>query len=160
MSTILHPPASYEGDFYLWTRRQAAELRRAARAGSNLPLDWENLAEEIESLGVRDRREIASRIEQIALHLLKLQFSPADDPRRGWQETVDRERSETADTLDQSPSLRHEIEPAVSRRWPSARRRAVHALAGEVEEQSLPRACPYTAEQILDPCWWPERTAP
>jgi Domain of unknown function DUF29 len=47
----------YEQDFVLWTAEQVAALRRAkslplARTGdSNLPLDWENLAEEIESLG-------------------------------------------------------------------------------------------------------------
>ena len=41
----------YERDFFLWTQQQAEALRKAAREGSNLPLDWENLAEETESLG-------------------------------------------------------------------------------------------------------------
>jgi hypothetical protein len=35
----------YEQDFFLWTKEQAAALRLAKN--SNLPLDWENLAEEI-----------------------------------------------------------------------------------------------------------------
>jgi hypothetical protein len=38
--------AGYDVDFYAWTRDQAAKLRAAAAAGSNLPVDWENLAEE------------------------------------------------------------------------------------------------------------------
>ena len=37
----------YDRDFVLWTEEQAAALRRAK--GSNLPLDWENLAEEMVS---------------------------------------------------------------------------------------------------------------
>jgi hypothetical protein len=41
--------ALYDEDFVRWTEEQAAALRRAK--GSNLPLDWEYLAEEIESLG-------------------------------------------------------------------------------------------------------------
>ncbi|MFL5420976.1 MAG: DUF29 family protein, partial [Myxococcales bacterium] len=40
----------YEQDFLRWTEQQATALRRAGK-DSNLPLDWENLAEEIESLG-------------------------------------------------------------------------------------------------------------
>jgi Domain of unknown function DUF29 len=49
--------ALYDEDLVRWSEQQAAALRRAksmppAAAGvSNLPLDWENLAEEIESLG-------------------------------------------------------------------------------------------------------------
>jgi hypothetical protein len=160
MSPTLTDPELYERDFHLWTQRQAAELRRAAGARSNLPLDWANLAEEIESLGARDRREVASRIEQIVLHLMKLEHSPAVEPRRGWQETVGRERSELEELLTQSPSLRHEVMPALARRWPTARRHAVQSLAGEVAPVALPTTCPYTADQILDPDFWPERAVP
>lgn len=159
MSTVVTDPESYELDFYLWTQRQAAELRRATVAGSNLPLDWANLAEEIESLGASDRRELASRLEQIVTHLLKLQLSPASEPRLDWQETVDRERSDVADLLTASPSLRREVEPAIVRRWPAMRRRAARALAGEATEASLPRRLPYSFEEILDPDWWPEQPA-
>jgi hypothetical protein len=153
-------PDLYERDFVRWTEAQAAVLRRAAETGTNLPLDWEHLAEEVESLGSRERREVASRIEQVVLHLLKLQHSPAADPRRGWEEAVERERSEIDEILAESPSLRHGITPALARRWPSARRRAVRALAGEVAEGALPMDCPSTVEQLLDPEWWPERSAP
>jgi hypothetical protein len=48
----------YEEDFVRWTEQQAAALRAAARAGTNLPLDWENLAEEIDSLG--DHKDASS----------------------------------------------------------------------------------------------------
>src|SRR5690349_8580779 len=74
----------YEEDFVLWTERQAEALRRAARAGSNLPLDWENLAEEIESVGKRDRREVESYVRNILAHILTLACSPAIGPRAGW----------------------------------------------------------------------------
>ena len=41
----------YEKDFVRWTEQQATALRDAASLSTNLPLDWENLAEEIDSLG-------------------------------------------------------------------------------------------------------------
>src|SRR5438477_5024382 len=78
----------YEEDFVRWTEQQSSALREAAAAGTNLPLDWENLAEEIESLGRSQRHELHSRIAGIPEHLLKLDYSRANDPRRGWIETV------------------------------------------------------------------------
>jgi uncharacterized protein DUF29 len=70
----------YEQDFVRWAETQAETLRRAAEDGSNLPLDWYNLAEEIESLGRSQRRELRSRLATIIEHLLKLQFSSAVEP--------------------------------------------------------------------------------
>ena len=46
--------SNYETDFYDWTKAQADTLRR--RAANEL--DWDNLAEEIETLGRSERREI------------------------------------------------------------------------------------------------------
>ncbi len=96
----------YEEDFVLWAEDQAAALRRAAGAGSNLALDWENLAEEIESLSISQRRELRSRLDVILEYLVKLEQSPATDPRAGWISTIDRERSSIQYLLANSPSLR------------------------------------------------------
>ena len=48
----------YEEDFVRWTEQQSHALREAARLGTNVLLDWENLAEEVESLGASQRREL------------------------------------------------------------------------------------------------------
>ncbi|MBV8336749.1 MAG: DUF29 domain-containing protein, partial [Alphaproteobacteria bacterium] len=76
----------YDRDFFLWTQEQSAALRRAK--DPNLPLDWENLAEEIESLGKSQRAELNSQVRRILRHLLKLESSPASDPRAGWRATI------------------------------------------------------------------------
>lgn len=99
----------YDDDFVRWTEEQAAAIRAAARSGSNLPLDWNNLAEEIESLGKSQRTELKNRLRTLVEHLLKLECSSAIDPRRGWRETVRRTRAEVDDLLDQNPSLRREL---------------------------------------------------
>ena len=54
----------YDQDLVLWTEEQARELRVAANAGWNAPIDWENVAEEIESLGKSERRTLASHIAE------------------------------------------------------------------------------------------------
>ena len=87
----------YDRDFLLWTKDQAAALRRAK--GANLPLDWENLAEEIESLGISQRTALRSQLRRILRHLFKLEASPRAEPRRGWKESVRGARAEIEDIL-------------------------------------------------------------
>src|SRR5207237_8425800 len=99
----------YDEDFVAWTQQQAKALRAAAGSRTNQPLDWENLAEEVEDLGKSVRREMGSQIRRIIRHLLKLQYSPAIDTRRGWFESITGARSEMEDILEQNPSLRSEV---------------------------------------------------
>jgi hypothetical protein len=78
----------YEQDFVRWAEQQARAIRDAGNAGTNLPVDWENVAEEIDSLGRSQRTELRSRLRAIIAHLMKLEASAATEPRRGWEETI------------------------------------------------------------------------
>jgi hypothetical protein len=78
---LLKAQSLYECDFFAWTQQQAELLRHAAARKPTSELDLRNLAEEIESLGKRDRRALASHIARIAEHLLKLHHSRAEEPR-------------------------------------------------------------------------------
>jgi hypothetical protein len=153
----------YEADFVLWAETQAVALRRAADAGSNLPLDWYNLAEEIESLGRSQRRELKSRLANLIEHLLKLEFSSASRPRAGWLETIGRERREIELLLEDSPSLRGEVGAIASAVWPRTAKfvREVLGERDEVSPEELPagQATGYTAEQLLGD-WLPDRVSP
>jgi hypothetical protein len=111
----------YDQDLVLWTEEQARELRVAANAGWNAPIDWENVAEEIESLGRSERRTLASHIANVIEHLLKLQASPATEPARGWRETIRRARSEIEVVLVDSPSLRREVADIIAKQTSRAR---------------------------------------
>ncbi len=139
--------ASYEQDFFLWTREQADALRDGARFGTNLPVDWENIAEEIESLGRADRRELASRIGTIIEHLLKLQSSPATDPRPGWRSTILRARAAAADILDESPSLRRATQETIQQQMQKERLLVARELTEAGER--LADVPDYTEEQVL-----------
>ena len=99
----------YEEDTAAWSLQQAAALRATARGGSNQPLDWENLAEEIESLGKSLRLGLRSQIARIIQHEVKLEHSPAIDPRNGWRRTIRQARVEIDRILEDSPSLRCEL---------------------------------------------------
>jgi hypothetical protein len=149
----------YETDFVLWAEAQAGALREAARAGTNLPLDWENLAEEIESLGKSQRRELRSRLTVIVEHLLKLEHSRTSEPRSGWMRTIDRERSEIEIVLDDSPSLRREVARLIEGSSQRAARFATSDLFGYGEAVARLPTPSYTEEQVLGD-WFPEPPKP
>jgi Domain of unknown function DUF29 len=145
----------YDEDFYAWSKDQSEALRSAAQARSNLKLDWENLAEEIESLGRSERRELASRLSQVIQHLVKLARSPAVDPRRGWRETIMRERLEIERILEDSPSLRRELPRLVEQETGRAIDVAINVLKTNGEfKSSGQRPAAYTADQIVGD-WFP-----
>ncbi len=152
----------YDEDFVRWTEVQAKALREAARAGANLPLDWEHLAEEVEDLGRSLRRELRSRIWTIMEHLMKLQHAPALDPRRGWIGTVLRERDEISGLLEDAPSLRREIAKMIEDEAPRVAKRVAFDLAshGETTPALLAKltGASYTEDQILGD-WLPAESA-
>jgi hypothetical protein len=143
--------ALYDEDFYVWTQRQAELLRQ----GRFADLDVAHLIEEVEDLGANLRNAVTSRSREIILHLLKLQYSPAAEPRRGWQESVGKQRDDLE--LEITPSLRRHVIAELESIFQKAHRRAVDDLARDgVRRDQLPATCPYTFDQIIDPVWRPE----
>jgi len=155
MTDLLDRPPLYERDFYAWTREQARLLREAAAQRVNTPFDLENLAEEIESLGRSDRRAVISRLARIIEHALKLEHSPAQQPRRGWKLSIRKQRVELRQAFAESPSLRGELPELAEQAYELGRLRAFEGMIDEIEEDELPTASPYQPEDLLDPDWFP-----
>lgn len=153
----------YERDFLAWTQEQADALRSIA-AGGNARPDYENLIEEVESLGVALRHALGGRLATIIEHLAKLQSSPAALPRPAWRSTVRRERSEIERLLEQSPSLRNHLPAAVAREAPKATRRVLEELqdrgelTADAEKALLATPDRYDQEKVLGD-WFPEPPA-
>jgi hypothetical protein len=149
------PGPAYDDDFYAWTQHQA-ELLRAMPVTDNR-FDRDNVAEEIESLG-RDQRDAArSQVRRIIEHLLKLQYSPAQDPRYGWMASVAEARSALDDKL--STSLARQIEGELPRLYRDGRRQAELGLRQYHEGDAaalLPDICPYSFDQVCQDDWYPE----
>lgn len=147
-------PTLYDEDLALWAEQQARLLREAARQRRNEPIDWDNVAEEIESVGQSQAHEIRNRLLRIVEHLLKLQFSPAQEPRRGWIETVLQQRYEIESVLEDSPSLRQHLPRMLA--WAAGRAAKLTAKGLELRGEDragvlvmLHGGC-YTLEQVLE----------
>jgi hypothetical protein len=149
----------YDEDFVAWTRQQAEALRAAARAGSNLNLDWENLAEEIEDLGRSNTRGLRAHMTRIIQHFVKLEHSPAVDPRNGWRRSIRLARLQIERLLQDNPSLRQEIRRLVNDAVKDGIELAIIDLEEHAEIDATHyarlRRSSYTREQMLGD-WFPE----
>ena len=142
--------ALYERDIHVWFQEQAALLRD----GRLSELDAAHLLEEIEDLGANLRSAVFSRTEQIIRHLLKLEHSQADEPRRLWRQSIRDQRDELDLRLTQS--LRKLLNESLATRYARARRRALEDQAEHEERPAIPESCPYTLDAILTHDWFPK----
>lgn len=148
MATRVKSKASdlYERDVYAWSEEQTALLRARRFA----ELDLEHLILEIEDVGGSLYREVRSRVRTVMEHLLKLQHSPAADPRAGWEKTIRTARADLAEDL--TPALRPRVARNLPRFYEVARIEAAAALRAHGEQaaaDALPETCPYSLDQII-----------
>lgn len=147
----------YETDFYGWTQQQAGKLRALLVERTNLDLDIENIAEEIDSLGRSDYRQLRSRLEEICIHLLKLHYSLSCESRRGWKNSVRGQRMRLARLLKESPSLKTRLVEALAQGYEdSLGHFDDEKLISLTMPMHLPGLSPFDLEDVLKDEWWPE----
>lgn len=141
----------YERDIVAWSEQQASLLR----AGRLAELDIANIAEEIEDLGKSERRELANRMAVLLAHLLKWQHQP-ERRDRSWEATIRHQRERILRRLARTPSLKTSL--ADPDWWLDAWGDARLQFAEEtgIGFDALPSERPWTADQILDPGFWPD----
>lgn len=153
MATEIKRPAKslYDEDFYVWAEAQA-QLLRERRFNA---LDLENLIEEVEGLARSEKKEVLNNASVVMERLLKLQFSPASDPRAGWIDSVLEHRDRLE--LELTPGLRQVLQDELPRVYALSRRHTERRLRLHGEDaaaSALPATCPYTLDQITGD-WWP-----
>src|SRR3954463_12195407 len=143
----------YEADFYAWTQAQA-KLLRADRPNS---IDWEHLAEEIESLGRSEKRELVSRLVVLMTHLLKWQHQPAHRGK-SWRLSIKEHRLRLARHLSENPSLKAKLNAAIADAYEEAV--IVAARQTELDEDVFSEICPWSFDQMMDASFLPEDLDP
>ena len=137
----------YDVDFALWIEETVNQLK--SRNLENL--DWENLIEEIESLGKRDKRELKNRLITLLEHLLKRNYVSLPDCYRGWEVTINRTQSNLIDILADSPSLWNYLEEI----YFNCYRQALQNIRIEYDAE-FPNVCPFPQdlEVLLTQKFW------
>jgi Domain of unknown function DUF29 len=141
-------------DFYAWYLAQANELR----VHKPDAIDWEELAEELEEMAARTRDALTSNLEQLFIHLLKLQFEPSENERRlrgrQWKLDAMEHRNRVNDLLSDSRTLRNTYDAFQSKAYPRACRHVAMLLAERLTEP-LPKDCPWSLVEIRNDEFFP-----
>lgn len=138
----------YEIDVVAWSEEQVAKLRAlAGTAGSNA-VDWENVIEEIESVGRSEWKGVESQFAHALAHVLKVLSDPGSFSSSAWA-------AETNTALVQG---RHDYRRSMARLldidsiWMLAFRRATGGLSpfGFSIPPGIPRICPFSLDDLVD----------
>jgi hypothetical protein len=139
----------YEHDFYAWTQHNVKLLRE----GKISEIDIKNITEEIESMGKSEKRELLSRLIVLIAHLLKWKFQ-SNRRSKSWTLTIRNQRIELSDLLEESPSLKKELED----KFTYAYERAV-LIASEqtgIDENIFPKNPPFTLKDCFKSAYFPD----
>lgn len=137
--------SDYDADILVWSERQSALLRRLAGGEQvNDQVDWDNVIEEIESVGDEQLHAVTSLLVQALVHMLKAEAWPLSREVPHWQSEARRFRGDAADRY--APSMRQRIDLA------RVYRRALHVLPETIDAQPplpVPDVCPVTLDDLL-----------
>ncbi len=148
----------YDEDFYSWTIEQAEALRAAGRARLNTPrtIDWEAVAEEIESMGRSQASELGSRYYRLLTHLLKWRYQP-QRRSRSWRATIVEQRLGLADLIEGNPGMKPMRARAFEKAYRNARKLAAAETGLPVE--TFPETSPFTLEEAMNEDFFPDPEA-
>ncbi len=142
----------YEHDFYAWANEQASLLR----TGRLSEADIGHIAEEIQSMGRTEKRELANRLAVLLLNLLKWQFQPGLRSK-SWRNTIRVQRISVASHTQDNPSLKAVVDETVVESYRIARLQAENETG--LSEETFPSACPWSFEQVIADDFWPGNEA-
>jgi hypothetical protein len=109
-------------------------------------LDYKNLAEYLQDMAKRDRREVVSRLATMLAHMLKRDHQPSMNSR-SWENTIRVQRHELVD-LCESRTLRNFAREILPRAYARARDEA--AAETGLPESRFPPECPYGLDDLLE----------
>ncbi|NEO28757.1 MAG: DUF29 domain-containing protein [Kamptonema sp. SIO4C4] len=138
----------YDQDYNFWIQDTIQQLRRR-----NFDrVDWDNLIEELETMGKNDQRALLSLLTRLLEHLLKLAYWEAEKPRTGnhWASEIVNFRAQIQTRLEDSPSLRPQLPAFYEKAYPTAVKSVSQLF-------TLPSNAQITLDQALDDDWFPPR---
>ncbi len=140
------PDGLYERDALAWAEHQADLLRRLAMGERlNEAVDWPNVIEEVQDVGLSELRACQSLLQQVMTHLLKLSAWPDSRAAVHW-------RDEAETFLDDAgrrftPSMRQRID--LNDLYIAALRRVRSKTDDSGVPRPLPEICPFALDDLL-----------
>jgi hypothetical protein len=141
----------YDADVLAWSEQQAALLRRLGRGETVPNVDWTNVAEEIEGVGLSILHDTEIFLVRAIVHLLQLQAWPDNAASNDWYSDIIGFQHEAQRRI--TPSMRLRIDVAVLyasalRRMRKADRRK--SAPRNNEPRPWPEANPFALDDLLN----------
>ena len=133
----------YERDYYLWLKSTVKLLQE----GKLHELDRDNLIEEIDDMGKREKRSIYSNLKILLMHLLKYCYQP-EKRSNSWQFTIEEHRQRIKEALEDSPSLKIYLKDSFDKAYQDARKLATKETGLDIN--LFPENCPFSQEDVLN----------
>ncbi|MGZ8364551.1 MAG: DUF29 domain-containing protein [Caulobacteraceae bacterium] len=141
--------AVYDTDFHAWAHEQADAVRRR----SVNEIDWDNIAEELESLGKSQASQLHSRYVVLLSHLLKWVYQ-SGFAGASWEATIREQCRAIERLIRQNPSLKSLEAEVFSDAYTDACLRALGETG--LPKGTFPAESPFTIEQANDSEFWPD----
>ena len=150
MTELLTPQSLYDQDILLWVEDTVAKLK----AHDFTNLDLENLIEEVESLGVSQKKELLNRLITLLEHLLKRIYVPLPSDYNGWERTIRNQRKKLEALLVEVPSLKIRWNISFSSAWNIA----LKTVRAEYSKVDFPDSWQFSSdlEPMLSDRFWQE----
>ncbi|MGK7943575.1 MAG: DUF29 domain-containing protein [Microcystaceae cyanobacterium] len=149
MKTQTFHSTLYEQDYYLWLEKTTQLLKE----GRLSALDIDNLIEEIQDMGISQKKSVKSNLIVLLWHLLKYKYQP-EKQSNSWLLTIDEHRDRLNDDFFHSPSLKRYFEEIFDEAYYKARKKA--AIETGLSLETFPLDCPFTKEEILNFDYFPD----
>jgi len=132
--------SKYDTDILRWSEEQAELLRGVQAARINTRIDWDNIIEEVEEVGLSELRAVRSLILQAFVHDLKAQAWPASRDVPKWQSDARLYRRQAK--YSYAPSMAQRIE--LTRIYADALEDMPTEIEGQ-KPQPVSQQCPATS---------------
>ena len=148
MTTQTDDKTLYDNDFYLWIQ----ETTNLLKTRQLEQLDYENLIDEVESLGKLERSNLRDNLKTLLRSLLKWKYLPSQD-NNDCSSTALEACLGLQDILEVSPSLNAYFDEVLEETYQMVRKLA----SIETESDIFPATIPFKKEEILnDDYYFPE----
>lgn len=149
MTVKISNPLLYDQDFNLWLETMANFLKENKLD----ELDYENLAEEIESIKHTEQSIVRENLGIILIHLLKWKYQP-ETWSNSWRTVIDQSRKKIYQCLLQSPSLQQYFHDVANKSYDHARKMVAIETGASLE--TFPETNPFAEDEILDRTFLPD----
>jgi hypothetical protein len=150
MTQALDTRSLYEQDILLWVEETVSKLK----AKDFESLDLDNLIEEVESLGISQKKELINRLIVLLEHLLKRLYVDLPYDYNGWERTIRTQRNNLQVLIKQVPSLKSRWESSFIDAWEIA----LKTVREEYFQINFPDRWPFSQEleAMLNDRFWEE----